>query len=209
MLNKGDLREAVVRFGVRLMRIVILGWGSLLWDIRQDFDGWHEEWQPDGPNLKIEFSRVSKTRNGALTLVLDKIYGRECQVAYTLSRRRSPDDAICDLRCREGTTRRNIGFYFANGFREQARDPEVLRSVGEWSSRKNIDVAIWTDLQSNFEKQSICREPFSLQNALSHIQSLDPDGKAAAAEYVWRAPSFVHTPLREALESYPWFPAVE
>jgi hypothetical protein len=62
--------------------IVILGWGSLLWDRRAAFDEQRGEWQFDGPNLSLEFSRISKTRAGALTLVIDPINGERCSVAY-------------------------------------------------------------------------------------------------------------------------------
>lgn len=187
------------------MNIAILGWGSLLWDKRPEFDEQHEEWQFDGPSLKIEFSRVSKTRNGALTLVLDTKNGKECQVAYALSKRKTPDDAICDVRSREGTTLKNVGFHFADKSRNQARDEEVLKAVQTWASKKKIDVVIWTDLENNFQEKSECKKPFSIDTALCHIQALDSQGKAKAAEYVWRTPTFVATPLREALQSQPWF----
>jgi len=166
----------------------------------------HEKWQCDGPSLKIEFSRVSKARNGALTLVLDTINGRKCQVAYALSKRKNPDDAICDVRCREGTTLKNVGFHFADKSRNQAgNQQEVLKAVQNWALKKKIDVVIWTALKSNFKEKSECKKPFSIEAALRHIQALDSQGKAKAAEYVWRAPTFVGTPLREALQSQPWF----
>ena len=38
------------------MHIAILGWGSLLWDERLEFDDHHAPWELDGPNLEIEFS---------------------------------------------------------------------------------------------------------------------------------------------------------
>ncbi len=189
------------------MKIAILGWGSLLWDKRREFDDQHDEWRSDGPSLKIEFSRVSSTRNGALTLVLDKKNGKECQVAYALSKRKNPDHAICDVRSREGTTLKNIGFYFADKSRMQARDEEVLRVIKSWASTEKIDVVIWTDLESNFQEKSKCKRPFSIEAAISHIQALDNEGKANASEYAWRAPAFVATPLREALQSQPWFQA--
>ena len=52
------------------MKIAILGWGSLIWnpdklDFDKDFG-----WDPDGPKLPIEFSRISS--NGRLTLIIDK-----------------------------------------------------------------------------------------------------------------------------------------
>ncbi|TIT04035.1 MAG: hypothetical protein E5W72_01625 [Mesorhizobium sp.] len=84
-------------------RIAILGWGSLIWDKRPEFDEKHAPWEDDGPALKLEFSRISDTRNGALTLVIDTDYGQERIVQYALSTRTNPADAVADLRCREGT----------------------------------------------------------------------------------------------------------
>ena len=189
------------------MKIAILGWGSLLWDQRAEaeFNKQHENWQCDGPSLKLEFSRVSQTRNDALTLVLDHNNGESCQVAYALSKRKNPDDAICDLRCREGTTLENIGFYFADGSRKQSREEEVLKGIQNWALERKIDVVIWTDLASNFREKSKCKKPFSIEAALCHIQALDTEGKAKAAEYVWRSPEFIDTHFREALQSKPWF----
>jgi len=187
------------------MKIAILGWGSLLWDQRAEFYKQHEDWQFDGPSLKLEFSRVSKTRNYALTLVLDSNNGNSCQVAYALSKRKNPDDAICDLRCREGTTLKNIGFYFSDGSRKQSREEEALKSIQSWASERKIDVVIWTDLASNFQEKSKCNKSYSIDAALCHIQTLDTEGKVKAAEYIWRAPKFIDTPLREALQSQPWF----
>src|SRR6266508_3620988 len=103
------------------MRIAILAWGSLLWDKDQSkpFDRWHGPWQFDGPSLRLEFSRVSKSRLRALTLVLDSINGSRCRVAWCLSKRDEPEDAICDLCCREGTTRSNAGWVFLQQSRSQ------------------------------------------------------------------------------------------
>jgi hypothetical protein len=153
----------------------------------------------------IEFSRVSKTRNGALTLVLDTKNGKACQVSYTLSKRNKPDDAICDVLSREGTTLKNVGFYFADKSRKQTREEQILKTIQDWASEKKIDVVIWTDLESNFQKESKCGKSFSIETALCHIQALDGEGKAMAAEYVWRSPTFVRTPLREVLQAQPWF----
>jgi len=187
------------------MKIAILGWGSLLWDHRNEFDEHHECWLYDGPSLKLEFSRVSQSRSDALTLVLDSHNGSSCVVAYAISKRKVPDDAICDLRCREGTILNKIGFYFADGTRRQSRDDESFESIRAWAAEKEIEVAIWTDLGSNFQDKSRGHMSFSVENAISHIQALDAEGKVKAAEYVWRSPQFVDTPLRVALQSQPWF----
>ena len=185
------------------MHIAILGWGSLLWDERPEFDNHHGPWESDGPELNIEFSRISQSRGGALTLVIDPAHGSICRVAHTKSKRRDPEDAICDLRCREGTTRANIGIHFANGSLNQCKDPNTLAAVTAWAKRKAIDVVVWTGLSSNFQK--VCGSPFSVPNAVAHVRALDGGAKAGAAEYVWRAPDFVDTPLRSALQAEPWF----
>lgn len=184
-------------------QIVILGWGSLLWDFHRDFDEQHETWAPDGPELKIEFSRVSQSRRGALTLVIDSTNGTGCRVAYARSKRKDPEDAICDLRSREGTTRSNIGVFFADGSRRQSRDSSAFQSIDTWARTKKFDVVVWTDLGSNFSRA--CGKPFTVDAALAHVQSLDDEAKSGAAEYVWRAPTFIDTPLRQALQTQPWF----
>ena len=187
------------------LRIAILGWGSLIWDPRPDFDKWHADWEEDGPELPLEFSRVSESREKALTLVLDEQNGESCRVSYALSGRKAPDDAIADLRCREGTTLRNIGFFFLDGSRQNSRSHMVLNSISEWANAKSIDVVIWTDLASNFESKSSSKLPFTVGEAIAHFHSLPASGKAKAAEYMWRAPQFVETPLRRAMQTAPWF----
>jgi len=191
------------------MTIAILGWGSLLWDTRAEFDSTHAAWELDGPRLPLEFSRVSQTRGGVLTLVIDTQAGTECSVAYALSTRKSADDAIADLRCREGTTLANIGYCFVDGSRRQARTTKTAEAIAAWAADKKIATAVWTDLASNFEAKSAFKLPFSVPNAIAHLKTLTPDVKAAAAQYVWRAPSFVDTPLRRALQIEPWFQTID
>ena len=194
-------------------KVAVLGWGSLLWETETDrareFDKCHEEWFLDGPRLRLEFSRISRSRDGALTLVIDyENGGSPTQVAYTLSKREHPEDAACDLRCREGTVLNKIGCYFANvkeSYKTRWVDaPEDAQKAIEKWAQDRVDVVVWTALGSNF-MQCKC-EKFSIDAAKRHVQSLDAVGKARAAEYIWRAPAFVDTPLRVALQSEPWFP---
>lgn len=187
------------------MTTAILGWGSLLWDSRPEFDSQHGEWRPDGPTLPIEFCRVSSTRGGALTLVIEHQFGAQCTCAFSISARKNPDDTISDLRCREGTTLANIGYYFADGTRQYAQSEATLTAVQAWAHAKNIDVVIWTDLRSNFSTKSSVRKPFSVANAIAHLQLLPSEAKANAAEYIWRSPMLVDTPLRRAVQTEPWF----
>lgn len=187
------------------MTIAILGWGSLLWDKRPEFDKHHGDWEASGPILPIEFCRVSESRGGALTLVIDHEFGEPCTCAFSISTRKNPDDVISDLRCREGTTLANIGYYFADGTRQYAQSEATLTAVQAWAHTKNLDVVVWTDLKSNFLTRSLVKSPFSVPNAVGHLQLLPSDAKANAAEYIWRAPTLVDTPLRREVQTEPWF----
>lgn len=197
------------------MSIAILGWGSLLWDDRPEFATFKEQhhypWQPNGPTLRLEFSRVSERRGKALTLVIEaEPHGADCVVAYSLSRRTELEDAVCDLRSREGTTLANIGFCCSDPKKPvRTRDGRVLDIVRQWLVVRGHAAAVWTDLRSNFEKESKSNAGFSVPNAVAHVQALSPAGQAKAAEYVWRAPNLVQTPLRTALQAEAWFAALK
>src|SRR5262245_9226344 len=149
----------------KALKIAILGWGSLIWDERPEFDENHGEWLPDGPVLKLEFSRISETRKGALTLVIDSDNGSDCVSAYAMSTRRNPDDAIADLRCREGTIMRRIGFYFRDGSR--SCEPHVPETIVTWAAGKKFDVVVWTELPGNFKQET--GKDFSVPNAIAHL----------------------------------------
>jgi hypothetical protein len=85
-------------------QFAVLGWGSLLWDdAHHEFNAQIGAWQYNGPTLPIEFSRISQTRDDALTLVLDSAHGASVVVAWPLSTRNGLAPVIEDLRLREGT----------------------------------------------------------------------------------------------------------
>jgi hypothetical protein len=185
-------------------KIAILGWGSLLWEVREDFDRWHGHWQSDGPALKLEFSRISTTRRGALTLVIDPSHGALTGVSYCLSNRRKPEDAIGDLQRREGMpTSNNIGFLDCSQKSIKGGDDEIYDHIRTWAVHRNIEIVIWTALPSNFSER--VGRSFSVPNAISHLKNLNAAGKEKAVEYINRAPTFIQTPLRKALEAESWF----
>lgn len=181
-------------------RIAILGWGSLLWEGGHEFDQWHGPWRFSGPTLRIEFTRVSSRRLGALTLVIDANHGSPIPVAWCLSKRASVDDAACDLRAREETT---IGRITRIELEGGPFTQEPAATVAAWAKRKRFDAVVWTALTSNFVEK--VGKAFSIPAVISYVKGLPAAGKARAAEYVWRAPEFVQTPVRTALQQEPWF----
>jgi hypothetical protein len=176
--------------------IALLGWGSLLWESAGEFDAQHGPWQSDGPVLKIEFSRISSSRQGALTLVIDPASGVPATVAYCFSRRSDIAQAIEDLRIREGTSVERIGWVEPDG-KTRFRDRQSGDAIRAWAAERDVDGVVWTDLPSNFAKK--CRQPFSVPAALAYLQGLDAEGKAKALDYINRAPLFIRTPLRDAV----------
>jgi hypothetical protein len=186
------------------MKIAILGWGSLLWEGGSEFDKWIEEpWYDDGPQLKVEFSRVSEKRLGALTLVIDAEHGFLTQVAWCLSKRARFEDAVADLRCREGTPIENIRHICIDDEPAPRNIADKQDLIVAWAREHKLDAVIWTALESNFRQK--VGKPFSVTAVVAYVKSLSPDAKAKAAEYVWRAPEFVKTAVRSALQQEPWF----
>jgi hypothetical protein len=176
-------------------QIAILGWGSLLWGGGKEFDALHAPWLSEGPMLKVEFSRVSKSRLGALTLVIDPDNGFPTTIAYCLSQRHEIEPAIEDLRIREGAGKGGIGHFRANG-PNQFRDKPTFEAIAAWANTKALDGVVWTDLRPNFVKK--IGKSFSVENALDYLARLEGEAKIKAEEYFKKAPAFVQTPLRKA-----------
>jgi hypothetical protein len=180
-------------------RIALLGWGSLLWEDVEEFNYWHGPWLYDGPELRIEFSRISASRGGALTLVIDPENGVPTVVAYCFSRRPSVEAAVNDLRKREMTNARNIG-YCSRNRGSHFRDRDSFDSIQYWATDHAIDGVVWTDLPSNFESK--VGEPFSVAAAHNYLENLDANRREKALNYVRRAPDIIQTPLRSALADF-------
>lgn len=185
------------------LRIAILGWGSLLWDASPRFDAQRDPWDADGPILKLEFSRISQRRHGALTLVIDAKYGAPCRVSYAVSKRGDPELVIADLRDREATNHGNIGFFITAGSQSRVRDRDSLRAIREWAIERKFDAVVWTDLENNFEAQ--VGEAFTVEAALEYVETLDGEARTHAVEYLRRLPATVTTPLRSAATGQAWY----
>ena len=209
------------------MTFVILGWGSLLWDtdsikgkaflstLRQKYPSatWTRTYpikRPDGGlQLNLEFSRVSTTRNGSLTLVLDPVhckYDDRSHVYFAESCRTCIDEVVNDLADREQTAVANIGTW------ERQHDSFgtaefPVKQIEAWARDTEFDGVVWTNLQSNYN--SVIRDPrvspFTLNTATDYLKSLPRDVQLQAVEYICRAPSAIDTALRRHLENDNWY----
>ncbi len=181
------------------MKIAILAWGSLVWDPRTlQIEG---DWINEGPELEIEFSRVSK--DGRLTLVIDSKYGAKVRTYYGKSIRADIGDAIADLRDREGTIRKRIGYADIvnsnNSNSEFHEHEDVFDNIIDWCNDKKYDAAVWTALPSQFYDQTNLE--FSVDNAINYLEKLPLSAKNNAINYIKKAPIEIITPVREKLEA--------
>jgi hypothetical protein len=158
-----------------------LGWGSLVWDpgvLRCVGD-----WQTDGPQLPLEFSRVS--RDGRLTLVLtpgaDPVPTLWCALNYN-----SGEAAQAALAGREGAGVHAIGLWPGPSPRHGTGSAEIA----QWSKERGFDAVIWTALGPRFDGVDGIG-PKDADAAAAYLAGLNVEQLARASEYVRRAPDQV------------------
>jgi hypothetical protein len=172
------------------MKIVCLGWGSLVWNpgVLRCAGGWHT----DGPELPLEFARTSQ--DGRLTLVLTP-GARPVPCLWTEVEYTAPHHAQEALAGREGCTLTSIGLW--------PGDPP-LHSTGAdaivaWGAARGADAIVWTALRPKLEGVE-GDAPASAEAALTYLRQLDAGHAARAQEYVERAPVQIQTNFRAVFE---------
>jgi len=185
------------------MRIAIVGYGSLLWDLENLTPFVAGDWKlADGPQMPVEFSRVSPKRKDALVLVIDETLDHQCDTSVIDSTRNDLHQAVDDLAARERCPQNMIGYVSTDG---DAHRP--LDCAGEWLKKAPYDAVLWTALPGNFHEQ--VNHPFSHENGLAYLKTL----KGAALEEAWRyvefAPEITDTPFRRFLRSDNFWQSLE
>jgi hypothetical protein len=183
-----------------MVKIAIVAWGSLVRDPRDLNTA--ATFAPNGPLPPVEFCRISA--DGRLTLVIDERFGDVCTTYSAESAHDDLDAAIENLRAREGTTAREVGFAEPASDRQSEiameRHPQAVASIAAWAASNGYDAAIWTALKSNFDEWGKAGEPFSVTAAIRYLDGLGKRDAAAfgrALEYVRKAPPEVQTPVRD------------
>ena len=181
------------------MKIAVLAWGSLVWDPR-DLET-AAAFAANGPLLPVEFCRISA--DGRLTLAIDEDVGAVCTTYSAQSAHDDLDQAIENLRAREGTNPRDVGFAEPASGRESRiamdRHPQAVASIAAWAAANGYDAAIWTALKSNFDEWGKAGEPFSVTAAIRYLETLERQEAKfeRALVYIRSAPPEVETPVRE------------
>ena len=189
-------------------RYVIIGFGSLLWDL----DGLEpfvvNPWKYyAGPVLPLEFALVSHKRKMGLALVIDFEYGTPCPTCIIKSRRESVTCVISDLASREQTPRETIGYYERYSGSGRSQSSIVMDRIKTWLDRSQWAGVVWTDSRRNFEAMTDTK--FSVDSAQRYLRSLPTPSFLEAKRYVDNAPSRVNTRLRNALTQKSWWHSPE
>lgn len=174
--------------------IFILGWGSLIWrtgELRTAGD-----WTQDGPILPIEFSRISE--NGRLTLVIDEQNGVDLVTRSIRSACTTLDDAIENLRVREGApSAKGIGYVDLRkgqfSVTALERHKATALEIANWGKTRNADAVIWTAIGPRWPLEGT----FTVEAAARYLLNLQEPERAQAHEYVFKAPKEIETPVRK------------
>jgi hypothetical protein len=183
------------------LKIAVLAWGSLVWDPRDLKTA--ATFAANGPLLPVEFCRISA--DGRLTLAIDETFGAVCTTYSAESAHDDLDQAIENLRLREGMSNaRDVGFAEPASDRQSDiamdRHPQAVATIGAWAAPNGYDAAIWTALESNFQRRSKGGEAFSVTAAIRYLEALEVEDAAkfeTALSYIRKAPPEVQTPVRD------------
>jgi hypothetical protein len=174
--------------------IACIGRGSLIWDKRNlDVDG---NWRADGPTLPVEFARQSS--DGRITLVI--VQGvASVPALWTAFSTSDLAHARESLRQRERIPRSRARDLISHWHRGEKPASEPYATISAWAAEKNLDAAVWTNLPPKVEGID-GRVPTEIE-VIAYLQSLlEGQARAAAEEYVRRAPRQITTAYRGAIE---------
>lgn len=168
-----------------MVAIACLGWGSLIWDP----DGLPVgEWHEDGPELPLEFARLSGRGRVTLVVMPD---GPRVPVLWTLLDVASLEDGMAALRAREETKLDWIGRW------PSGRDDHYAPDIGKWAQAKQLDGVVWAALPPKWgdENGRIPTEP----EVLDYLSALPSEAAREPFRYIRNAPRQIRTPYRIAL----------
>ena len=185
------------------MKIAVIGYGSLIWDLDDLEPKVNGDWQRGiGPQMPVEFARVSPKRKQALVLVIHQDVPNPSATSYIMSNKTSLELAVEDLAARERTDLDHIGYATRRG-EMFSRNSGVAETAAEWVEQTGFDAAVWTDLDGNFDDHT--GEDFSHEAGLAYLRTLTGHSLFEAWQYITYAPSETDTPFRRFLGTDSWW----
>lgn len=183
-------------------RIVILGYGSLIWDLDDLAPHVEGDWAMGaGPAFPLEFSRISPKRLMGLVVCVDPVEGAPCPSHAIVSRRATAAAARADLARRERAAEAHVGVWDRGG----AAAGRIAPLVGEWCAATGAAGAVWTELPANFAEAA--GQPFDHAAAEAWLRGLEGPARDEAVRYIQNAPAATDTALRRRLAGLDWWRA--
>ena len=184
---------------------VVLGYGSLIWDLEILASQVQLPWLLNaGPELPMEFSRISAKRLMGLVVVIDAVHGSLCPTHAILSNRTDIHAVADDLCARERSSSLDyIGAVCRRSGFSRSYQAEVAAHINAWCERTGAAGAVWTDLPQNFAEHA--GSAFSIDDAIAYLRTLRGENLAEAVRYIENAPDATDTPLRRALARDAWW----
>lgn len=182
------------------MIIYYIAWGSLLWNFKSLRI--ETEWTKSNIKFPLNFSRISDSGQGRLTLVIDKI-GELNNVYYARTAFTNLNAAIEKLKTREKTLTKNIGFIniSSNSVRTSLLNNKKIYELINFAKKNKIDGLVWTEIPPNFDE--VFGKPYSKENAIEYIESKHENKKLynKILEYIFLSKIYgnIKTPLSTTL----------
>ncbi|MET3020781.1 hypothetical protein [Flavobacterium hydatis] len=176
------------------MKIAIIAWGSLIWNPETLKYDKEFGWSGSGPFLPVEFARISK--NGRLTLVITE-NGTLVQTFYAISNYADLNSAVGNLKYREGTTSKNIGYFNKRSNTFYPTDFQYVENISQWVANLDVDAVIWTNLPENWQDVT--------DDRIRYLNKLTDEKKDSAKTYIAKTPKQIATRLKlEIVEKLQW-----
>lgn len=186
------------------MRIACLAWGSLVWDPRTLPHS--RPFLEDGPELPIEFSRVSL--DGRVTLVIDS-NAPQLRTFWAPLDVGSLEAAVDALGRRERIApSRWVDWVGRHSLGDAEPSNGQFSGIDDWLEDRSLDAIVWTALPSRTPEGALAVPSF--ETLLAHLERLSGEARLRAEQYVRRTPPSVRTPHRSRFEAQlGWHPRAD
>lgn len=147
------------------MKIAVICWGSTFWD--KGSLKTLGEWKNDGPELPLEFCRISSPGKPKerLTLVLNEA-SQKCTTYWDIISATDLKSARNSLRDREGAVTDDIHTFIRN----QNPLSNIAVQIESWLGHHlEIEAVVWSGVESNWEK--IRHTKFTPEDLVQYLDS--------------------------------------
>ena len=171
------------------MKIVCLGWGSLVW--KSGVLPVVGEWHADGPELPIEFARVSDGGELATAICIN---AKPVPVLWATLATHSLSEACQALREREGIPEER-----EDGVGSLTLSSQTTGVLADWARARDIDAIIWTALPARID--DIEGKVPTPEAAIAYLRGLTGEEGEHAKSYIQQVPEQIDTHYRREIRT--------